>query len=278
MTAEKYKKEEIEIIKDEVRRGKFKSALFDFDGTISLIRRGWQEVMESYFTEVLQQVAINESEKEIRDCAREFIDKLTGKQTIYQCIRLAEEVEKRGGEPEEPLEYKHEYYRRLMNKIDSRLEGLKKGSIEPEELRVPGSRKFLEYLYNRGINLYLASGTDEDYVLKEAELLEITEFFDGEIYGAKDDYENFSKADVIKEIINTHNLEGFELIGFGDGFVEIENVKEVGGFAAGVASDEEKQEGIDEWKRERLIEAGADIIIPDFRNTENLKRYLFGEE
>ncbi len=268
----------IEVINNETKRGNFKSALFDFDGTISLIRQGWQEVMVSYFTEVLMAVAENESEQEIREPVREFIDKLTGKQTIYQCIRLAEEVEKRGGKPEKPLAYKHEYYKRLNKKIDDRLQGLADGSIVPSELRVPGSREFLKKLYNRGIKLYLASGTDESYVLKEAELLGITKFFGEEIYGAKDDYENFSKADVIKEIIDTHNLEGYELIGFGDGFVEIENVKQAGGFSAGVASDEENQAGINEWKRQRLIEAGADIIIPDFRNIEDLEKFLFLEE
>ena len=33
--------------------GGFRSALFDFDGTISLIRQGWQQVMTPYFTQVL---------------------------------------------------------------------------------------------------------------------------------------------------------------------------------------------------------------------------------
>jgi len=124
----------------------------------------------------------------------------------------------------------------------------------------------------------LASGTDEEYVVKEANLLGITKFFDDKIYGAQDDYKNFSKADVIKQIVNKHNLEGYELIGFGDGFVEVENVKKAGGLAVGVASDEENQVGINEWKRKRLIEAGADIIIPDFKKTELLEKLIFPEE
>ena len=36
-------------------QGRAQFALFDFDGTISLIRAGWQQVMTPYFTEILMQ-------------------------------------------------------------------------------------------------------------------------------------------------------------------------------------------------------------------------------
>lgn len=265
----------IEVLKDEVKRGHFKSALFDFDGTISLIRQGWQEVMVPYFTEVLLETPKAEELDTLSACVRDFVDLLTGKQTIYQCIRLGEEVEKRGGRPKDPLEYKREYHRRLMERINHRIQGLEDGSIKPEDLIVPGSLSFLSLLRELGMVLYLASGTDEPYVLKEAELLGITSFFDGGIYGARDDYKTFSKAMVIQRIIQTHGLSGYELVGFGDGYVEIENIKAVDGFAVGVASDEVRRMGVDEWKRNRLIGAGADIIIPDFREAVELGHYLF---
>jgi hypothetical protein len=51
----------------------------------------------------------------------------------------------------------------------------------------------------------------------------------------------------------------------------------VGGFAAGVASDEANPGGLDEWKRERLLKAGADIILRDYADTPGLMRYLFSE-
>jgi len=50
----------------------------------------------------------------------------------------------------------------------------------------------------------------------------------------------------------------------GDGFVEIEELKKVGGLAIGVASNEETRTGVNDWKRNRLIRAGADIIIGDY--------------
>jgi hypothetical protein len=83
---------------------------------------------------------------------------------------------------------------------------------------------------------------------------------------------------VIKNIISSHSLSGRELIGFGDGYVEIENVKSVGGFAVGVASDEVNRRGLDEWKRNPLSRAGADILIPDYRQVDKIERYIFNGE
>lgn len=265
----------IEVIKNFPNRGKFVSALFDFDGTISLIREGWQQIMKPYFCEELLKAPGAESREEIEACVNDFVDFLTGKQTIYQCIKLAEEIKARGGKPNDPQHYKDEYHKRLLNKIQHRLDGLAGGSIKPEEMIVPGSFKLLKCLRERGITVYLASGTDEEYVLKEAELLGVTQYCNGGIYGAKEDYKLFSKKMIVQKIIDTHLLTGFELVGFGDGYVEIENVKEAGGFTCGVASDEAGKSGIDIWKRNRLIEAGADIIIPDYSEVTKLLDYLF---
>ena len=78
----------------------------------------------------------------------------------------------------------------------------------------------------------------------------------------------------VDRILVQHRLAGRELITFGDGYVEIENTAAVGGLAIGVASNEAERQGLDAWKRQRLIEAGADIIIPDFREYEALLQYL----
>jgi phosphoglycolate phosphatase len=272
------KHSDIEAVADYKELGKFKYALFDFDGTISLIREGWQDIMKPYFFGVLKSApgAGAETDESIMKCVHDFVDLNTGKQTIYQCMELANEVRKRGGEPLEPLEYKEEYHRRLLERIQHRLDGLKKGDISPADMVVPGAFEFLEALYRRGIKIYLASGTDEKYVLNEAELLGVTKYFTA-IYGAKDDYRLFSKKMVVQKIINENGLHGSDFLGFGDGYVEIENVKEAGGFAVGVASDEAKRSGVDEWKRGRLIKAGADIIIPDYRDTQALEAYIFKE-
>lgn len=267
----------LEILNDTVARGRFHSIIFDFDGTISLIRQGWAEIMTPYFANVLAACPDGKSVEEETPIAREFIDLLTGRQTIYQCIRLAEEVATRGSTPEEPIDYKWEYLRRLGDHIDSRCEGLRSGEFSPQDWVVAGSFELLDALRERGMNLYLASGTDEPFVVEEAKLLGVDGYFDG-IFGAKDDYKLFSKAMVIERIIKEHDLAGEQLAGFGDGFVEIENVKAVGGLAVGVASNEQTREGVDLWKRDRLVAAGADAIVPDFSDVLQLTSWLFGND
>jgi len=262
---------------NEGRTGGFEYAVFDFDGTLSLIREGWQQIMVPYFIDELSKApgAKNLTEEEISYKVRDFVTVLTGKQTIYQCIRLAEEITALGGTPEDPQVYKDEYQNRLLVHIDNRLKGLADGTLEAEPLTVPGTFELLEMLKRHNVTMYLASGTDEVFVLEEARLLGVDKYFGEHIYGAQREYKTFSKKMVIDRILRENNLSGEKLVGFGDGYVEIENVREVGGFAVGVPSNESERCGIDEWKRERLIRAGANIIIPDYRNIEELESVLF---
>ena len=253
-----------------------KAAVLDFDGTLSLIREGWQQVMIPLFVEVLADTpgGRQEPEEVIHRCARDFVDFLTGKQTIYQCIRLVEEVAARGGTPLEAMDYKNEYHRRLNLRIEHRLTELREGG-DPINHVVPGTYDLLEMLRRHDVTVYLASGTDEIFVKEEADLLRVTDFCNGGVYGAQDDYKTFSKAMIIQKIIRDHALGGPELVGFGDGYVEIENVRDVGGFAVGVATNESARCGIDEWKRNRLVGAGADWIIPDYSDVGKIEEGLF---
>ena len=264
----------IEVVNEGIRRGAIGSALFDFDGTISLIREGWQQVMVPMMVELLLEAPEHESEEEVRAVVVEYVDRLTGKQTIYQMIQLCEELRKRGATPLEPLAYKRIYHDRLWQRIAGRVAGLKAGRIAPDDLMVPGARDLLVGLREAGVSLYLASGTDLTYVQDEASALGVAECFDGGIYGALDRWESFSKAMVIEQILREHRLQGEQLVVFGDGYVEIENAKRVGGIAVGVASDEVRREGVDEWKRSRLLQAGADLIVPEFREHARLLDYL----
>ena len=269
--------EPFEIINPAIPRGLVKFAIFDFDGTISLIREGWQQIMIPMMISILMETPDHESEAEIEQIVRTYVANTTGKQTIYQMIRLAEEIEKRGGIPEDPLVYKNRYHDLLMDRIIDRLNGLREGRITPIEMVVPGALNAVKQLHAAGIKCFLASGTDEKYVLDEAALLGLPPYFAG-IYGALDDYKNFSKRMVIQRIIQENHLQGPELIAFGDGYVEIEDTKAAGGIAIGLATDEAKRTGVDEWKRDRLIASGADIIMPDFTRFSDLWHYLMPEE
>jgi phosphoglycolate phosphatase len=267
----------IEVIHPETHWGRVRAVLFDFDGTLSLIREGWQQVMIPMMVEVLLATPNHESEAEIEGKVTDYVTELTGKQTIYQMLRLREEVKARGGEPREADEYKRSYLERLWEHIKDRVAALEEGRARPEDLLVPGSRTLLEELRARGAEMYLASGTDRQDVLREARALGLVEFFGERIYGALDRYWEFSKAMLTAEIIRSDDLHGPEFAGIGDGFVEIENTKAVQGIAVGVASDEARRQGVNEWKRQRLIRAGADLIIPDYREHEELVSYLCRE-
>lgn len=252
--------------------------LFDFDGTLSLIRQGWPEVMVPMFVEMLP-ARPGESPEDLRRLAFEDIMRLNGKQTIYQMIQLADRIRERGGVPQEPLWYKHEYLRRLEVRIRHRTEGLAGGRIKPDELLVHQARPLLEELRRRGLAVYLASGTDEVFVKQEAAALDLVQYFGPRIYGALDDYKQFSKKIVIDRILRENRIDGARLLSFGDGYVEIQNTKEVGGLAVAVASDEANNGSgrMDDWKRQRLLGVGADVVIPDFRDALPLLSVLLGE-
>src|SRR5262245_12423553 len=102
--------DEIEILRPDLPRGRFRSVLFDFDGTLSLIREGWPQVMIPMMVDVLRATGTSETATELSGTVEEFVMRLNGRQTIYQMIQLAEEVRRRGGRPLEPLVYKHRYH------------------------------------------------------------------------------------------------------------------------------------------------------------------------
>ena len=267
----------VEVVRSLVRRRPPRHVLFDFDGTLSLIREGWPEVMVPMMVEVLQAASPAEPPEQLRRLVFGFIMELNGKQTIYQMLRLAEEVRRRGGEPEDPQVYKDRYHQRLMARIAGRRAALESGQSWPEDALVPCTFELLAELRRRGATLYLASGTDERYVVEEARLLRLDAFFGPRVYGAVEDYRSFSKAMVIERILCDNRIAGEELLGFGDGYVEVQNIKAVGGIAVAVASDEAGRSGRpDPWKRDRLIGVGADLVVPDYRDWQPLNAYLWG--
>lgn len=267
----------VEVSPAFVPRPQITHVLFDFDGTLSLVREGWPEVMTGMFIEVLPKKP-GETHEEITSLVNDDIMRLNGKQTIYQMIQLADRIRERGGEPREPLWYKHEYLRRLDERIGDRLESLRVGSSEPDRYLVHGARAFLERLSALGVKLYLASGTDEQFVKREAALLDVERYFAGRIYGAVDNYKSFSKKMVIDRILQENAIAGEKLLAFGDGYVEIQNTKEVGGLAVAVASDESNNGSgrMDPWKRNRLVGVGADVVVPDYRDGDALVDLIFG--
>jgi len=251
-----------------------KCAIFDFDGTLSTLRCGWEEVMRPLMYECItgdKQLSESESRR-IKANIYAYVDESTGIQTIGQMKWLANAVKEYGFNPgasDDPWFYKAEYNRRLMEYVAVERDKLIKGEIERETYLIRGSEEFLIALKNRGIKLFAASGTDEEDVIKESTALGLAKYFD-EIAGSKPHSEQCSKEEVINRLLH----ENSEMIVIGDGKVEIQLGRENGALTLGVASDEQARQGVNPVKEKRLTVAGAHAIVGDFGNVDEIIKWM----
>ena len=276
---------EIEICCDSsaLPTGHIKHAVFDHDGTISVLRQGWETVMGPVMMKAIlgqsYQSADERLFRKVQQRVRDYIDKSTGIQTIVQMENLREMVDEFGVVPKDQIldkfGYKQIYNTALMELVNRRKAKLERGELEVSDYVIKGAVAFLTALRRRGVTLYLASGTDEADVIAEATAMGYAELFNGGIYGSVGDISKYSKKMVIEKIIRENNLQGEELATFGDGPVEIRECRRVNGIAVGIASDEIRRHGLNAEKRARLIKAGAHLIAPDFSQPQRLLAVLF---
>ncbi len=254
--------------------GSLHHVLFDFDGTLSVLRQGWEPVMEAVMIEAIcaGQTPSQELIAEVRD----YIDTSTGRLTILQMQWLANRVVSFGMEknPLSAAAYKKKYLQALMVSVSKRLESLENGTACAEDYLIQGSLEFIRGLSEKGVTLYIASGSDHADVVREARALGITGYFRDGIYGALDASESNGKERVIQRILDDHHLSGKELLVVGDGPVEIIEGRQRGAISLGVASDEVVRCGWNEHKVERLMRAEADLLVADFTHSSELIKAL----
>jgi len=278
---------EIELCYSDIisEMGNIKHAVFDHDGTISTLRQGWEQIMEPVMIKAIlgdkYDTADSNLYQEVRNQVLGFIDMSTGIQTILQMEALVEMVKEFNIVPKEEIldkfGYKKIYNDALMLVVSTKLGKLEAGELNIDDFTLKGSPGLLNTLKEKGVKLYLASGTDKEDVLNEARILGYAGFFDGGIYGSENDIKKYSKKMIINKIIKENNLKGNELVVFGDGPVEIKECIKANGIAIGVASDEVRRFGLNQEKRTRLIKSGAQIIIPDFSQSDKLTELLFNK-
>jgi len=251
---------------------KISKVLFDFDGTISTFRHGWETVMIPMMEEILTQgkVADEKLKKEIGS----YVDQSTGIQTIHQMKWLTDKVNQKFPNLNADMwEYKALYNHRLMQMIQNRIKSVESGIENPESYRIPGSFDFMSFLKDEGYKLYLASGSDHPDVRHEAEILEVAPFFE-KIAGAPLDKVSCSKRIIMEEIIKNDLEEKEAILIIGDGKVEIALGAEYGMPTLGLATIEEKSKAssgkMNERKMKRLITAGADALAADFTPREEI--------
>ncbi|MBE6639832.1 MAG: HAD family hydrolase [Ruminococcaceae bacterium] len=254
-------------------KGNVRAAIFDFDGTFSTLRCGWEKVMQKLMLDLISggkaydDALINKVDA--------YIDASTGIQTVYQMQWLKDQVEEAGygQEDRDVWWYKDQYNARLMKEICQRISRLEKGEDSPEQYLVAGAVNFLHTLRNAGIAVYLASGTDHKDVLHEATVLGVANLF-SVIKGAPERQVACSKEAVLEMLLQESGLPAESILLVGDGKVEIALGAKNGCYTLGVASDEENLRGINPVKRKRLQIAGADAIVGDFENLCALRDWL----
>jgi len=263
---------EIEVIGQLPADLEIKHCIFDHDGTLSVLREGWEQIMEPMMLRAIlgaQHDLVGEAVfQRVQDSVKQFIDRTTGIQTLVQMKGLAELVRQSGFVPQSDVldehGYKHIYNIDLLKMVRTRIDKLQRGELEPKDFQIKNAVLLLERLHRRGIKLYLASGTDETDAIAEAEAMGYADLFEGRIFGGVGDIKIEAKKIVLERIIREYNLAGHEFATFGDGPVELRETQRRGGLCVGVASDEVRRFGLNLSKRRRLICAGANLIIPDY--------------
>jgi phosphoglycolate phosphatase-like HAD superfamily hydrolase len=262
----------LEILRPNPAPGRLRFAIFDFDGTLSLLRAGWQGVMADVMVDVLRATPRAEPDAQLRTRVAEPVFGWAGRPTLVQMQWLVEAVQQRGGRPATAEAYKHHYLLQLAQQVHHRAD-LEAGHQPPERFRVPGALEFMTALHRRGVMCYIVSGTDEAAVRAEAALLGFTPLVT-ELRGAREDGSD-AKQIVINHLTTHNRLAPGELAAIGDGRVELEYARAAAGLAIGVASAEDGRGGVDAQKRSQLLAAGADVIIPDFSGLDELLAYFW---
>jgi phosphoglycolate phosphatase len=265
----------LEIINSNYLRGPFRCAVFDFDGTLSLLRGNWQGLMVPPMVEILAATNSGESHAALTAIVEEFVTRLTGQPTIVQMQALATEVAKRGQLPPDPQGELDRYLDRLLSQTAARVQAVEAGRTAADAMMVPGSRPLVETLAGRGWLLTIASGTELAHVQRESRVLKIDHFFGPRVFGPSDNNASFSKENVLRGLMAEHGLRGSEIVVIGDGPAEILAARGVGALALGVASDEIHQDGrVNLLKRDHLLRAGVDVVVPDYRQLDSILRLL----
>lgn len=245
--------------------------VFDFDGTLSLLRQGWPSTMLAMFLEILAPQDGTERSALETELTTEILS-FNGRQPIHQMRAFTARVHSRMGQAQSPEEYLAEYATRLRIGINARIQSIRDNTAEPDAFVLHGARALLERLRDAGFTLYLLSGTNEDFVREESELLGLTDFFAAGLYGGTPDPKDFSKERIYDQIMKEAGITGENLLSFGDGPIELRATVERGGLSIAVASDETNNGGgrIDSDKQAVLTEAGAAAVIPDYRHAAEL--------
>ncbi|MFP4096375.1 MAG: PfkB family carbohydrate kinase [Cyclobacteriaceae bacterium] len=280
-----YNESRLEVVENFKRETPLRFVMMDHDGTISVLREGWEDLMLDLMLRCIagdSLTRLSEADKQVLTSkVNQLISQTTGAPTIVQMEGLVEMVKREGYVEEEAVrtaeDYKALYLEDLHRHVEKRIERFRKGELQIDDVTVKGVIGFIHRMKEKGLKLYLASGTDEEYVVREAEALGYADNFQGGIYGARPDGGS-AKRKVLLQLTLQEGVKAREIIVIGDGPSEIREGRKVGALCVGVASDELRRYGLNLYKRERLIRAGSHIIIEDFSQLDQLEQLLLSPD
>ena len=139
----------MEFCSNRVIGHKIRAVLFDFDGTFSTLRCGWEDVMRKLMLNVL---TTGKDDTELEKTVNAYIDYSTGIQTVKQMKWLMQQSLERTGKAKDMWDYKADYNAMLMDMLADKKRGLEDGIRKPEEFLVAGSEKLLQNLPHRAEN------------------------------------------------------------------------------------------------------------------------------
>ena len=228
--ARHHESSQIEIVTTLPAGGDYTHFIFDHDGTISTLRQGWEQDMEPMMVDAIlgdkRTVIAESSLQRVQRRVRQLIEETTGVQTLVQMQYLSDLVREYGYVAEQRVldaaGYKRIYNEVLLRRIQDRLARIRENRQTAGEYIIPKAVYFLEALHRRGASLYLASGTDQEDVEREAGVLGYAPLFSGKIYGAVGDIRHEPKLKALEAIMTEiHKASRGKMVMFGDGPVEI---------------------------------------------------------
>ena len=236
---------EIEVISGIAADVQIKYAVFDHDGTLSTLREGWEQIMHSMMVQAVLGTRYDHADqsllRKVADSVRHVIDVTTGMPTLVQMRELVQLIRQFGFVPHREVldeqAYWLDYSNQLSKMVHQRVCKLERGELAPEDFQIKNAVGFLRALRERGIEIFLASGTDKANVIAEATVLGYASLFEGRIFGAHATEQTDAKKIVLDQIIERHGACGAEIATFGDGPAEIRETRRRGGISVGVASD-----------------------------------------
>ena len=250
---------------------KIKCVILDYDGTLTTFRKGWEFILYPYVRDCIDKDHTAEVNPELEEDIQYFVAHAGGTNPRQLMGRLADLIKKYTGQCES-IEYYIKDYGKIFNgEIQRRVAEFSHNS---EKYVIHGVRPLLDFLDENNVINYVVTGSCDKAVSDELSILEMSKYFKG-VYGANAQTIGNHKEDAIEEIMATHNFGKTEVLIVGDGSTEIRAAKKMSLPSLGIASDEHNG-GLCPQKREMLIDVGADVIVADYSNFDEVWNWLHG--